>query len=107
MDISAVAKLDIRAARILEAEAIEGSDKLLHLSVDDGNAARSVVAGIAQDYAPADIKGKKVLLVANLKPVTLFGKESNGMLLAARKGKKGKLYLIELSEEIPEGAKIS
>jgi len=99
-------KVDIRIAEILEAEKVEGSDKLLYLKVDSGLDQRNIVAGIASVYEPNDIIGKKILLVANLKPATIFGKESNGMLLAAKKGKKGPLNVIFVDNQIPVGAKL-
>ena len=106
IDISEFGKVDIRVAKVLEAERVEGSDKLLYLKVDSGYDERYIVAGIAQHYAPEDVKGRKILLVANLKPAKIFGKESNGMLLAAKTGPKDKPSVIFPDESIPVGARL-
>jgi methionyl-tRNA synthetase len=75
--------VDLRVAIIKVAEPIEGADKLLRLEVDLGDETRQIVAGIAKAYAPQDLVGRRIIVVANLKPVTLRGVESQGMLLAA------------------------
>jgi len=75
-------KVDIRVARIIKAEAIPKSDKLLKLKIDIGEE-RIIVGGIAKNYKPEDLTGKKIAVVTNLKPVKLMGVESHGMLLAA------------------------
>ena len=106
IEITDFGKVDIRVAEILEAERVEGSDRLLYLKVNSGFDERNIVAGIAQAYAPEDIKGRKILLVANLKPATIFGLESNGMLLAAKKKSKDKPVVIFIDNEIPVGAKL-
>ncbi|MEN8243951.1 MAG: methionine--tRNA ligase [Thermodesulfobacteriota bacterium] len=75
-------KLDLRVAKVLKAEPIPKSKKLLKLEVDVGEV-RTIVAGIAQTYTPEEIIGRQVIIVANLKPAKLMGVESNGMVLAA------------------------
>ena len=75
------AKIDLRVAKILEAEAVPKSSKLIKLKIDIGEE-RTIVAGIGKDYSPADLIGKKVVIVANLKPAKLMGVESRGMILA-------------------------
>ncbi|MBT3194138.1 MAG: methionine--tRNA ligase [Verrucomicrobia bacterium] len=97
-------KVDLRSVTILEAEKVEGADKLLKLQVEVGAETRQVVAGIAAHYAPEDLIGKTAILVANLKPATIRGVESNGMLLAATHKKK--LKLVTLDGELPSGAKV-
>jgi len=77
------AKMDIRLARILEAEVVPKTDKLLKLKVDLGFEQRDLVAGIAQSYAPQDLIGKTVTMLVNLEPRKIRGIESNGMILAA------------------------
>jgi len=77
------AKMDLRVVRVLEAEKVEGSDKLLKLKVEMGEETRQVVSGIAKYYTPESLVGKSVILVANLKPVKIKGIESQGMILAA------------------------
>ncbi len=107
IDIKDFFKTDIRVAQVIKAEKVEGSDKLLKLEVNSGTDTRTIVAGIAQEYEPDHLAGRKILLVANLKPATIFNIQSNGMLLAAKEGKKGKPILIEIDEKIPVGAKLS
>jgi len=81
------AALDLRTARVTAAEKHPGADKLTVLTVDLGaQGSRQIVAGIAQQYAPEDLLGKTIVIVANLKPVRLRGVESRGMLLAAAGG---------------------
>ena len=77
-------KVELKVARVISAERLKKADKLLHLTVDAGEAApRSIVAGIAESYAPEELIGKKVVIVANLAPRKLRGIESNGMIVAA------------------------
>jgi methionyl-tRNA synthetase len=83
LSIDEFAAVDLRVATVVEAEKIEGSDKLLRLIVDLGEEQRQVVSGIAKFYAPEDLVGTDVIVVTNLKPAKLFGVESNGMILAA------------------------
>ncbi|MBP7584705.1 MAG: methionine--tRNA ligase [Spirochaetes bacterium] len=106
IDISEFARVDIRVAEILEATRVEGSDKLLELKIDSGLDTRTIVAGIAKQYSPEGIVGKKILLVANLKPATIFKRTSNGMLLAAKKDKNDAPVLIEIDRSIPNGARL-
>jgi methionyl-tRNA synthetase len=82
------AKLDIRLAVVLEAEAVPKTDKLLKLKVDLGFEQRVLVAGIAQSYAPQDFIGKTVTMLVNLEPRKIRGIESNGMILAAHSNDK-------------------
>lgn len=107
IDISEFARVDIRVAKILEAAPVEGSEKLLELRVDSGLDTRTIIAGLAPHYTPESLVGKKILLVANLKPAVLFKRTSHGMLLAAKKDKKDRPVLIELSDNIPVGARLS
>ncbi|HEX2945106.1 MAG TPA: methionine--tRNA ligase [Clostridia bacterium] len=98
------AKLDLRVAKVLEAEKIEGSDKLLKLKLEMGGETRQVVSGIAKHYSPDSLVGKSVILVANLKPVKLKGIESQGMILAA--SNDDSLVIATLDSEIGTGAKV-
>ena len=107
VDIADFAKLDIRVAKILSASAIDGSEKLLELRVDSGLDERTIVAGIAQHYSPESITGKKILLVANLKPATLFKRKSYGMLLAAKREKNDAPAVVFVDDSIPVGARLS
>lgn len=76
-------KIELRTARIQSAERVEGTDKLMRLIVDVGGEERQLVAGIAKSYSAAELPGMKIVVVANLKPATIRGVESNGMVLAA------------------------
>ncbi len=76
-------KVELRVAKVLAAERVEKSKKLLKLSVDVGTEHRTLVAGIAEAYEPESLVGKSVVIVFNLKPAKLMGIESNGMVLAA------------------------
>ena len=76
-------KIELRVAKVLTAEKVEKSKKLLKLSVDVGTEHRTLVAGIAEAYEPEALVGKTVVIVFNLKPAKLMGIESNGMVLAA------------------------
>lgn len=99
------AKIQLRVARVLEAEEIEGSDKLLKLQVVIGDERRQIVAGIKANYAPIDLVGRQVVIVYNLKPAKLRGVESQGMLLAAVDENNGAILLTP-EKEAPEGAKV-
>ncbi|MDP3769616.1 MAG: methionine--tRNA ligase subunit beta [bacterium] len=76
-------KVDLRVAKIITAERVEGSDKLLKLRVNMGEEERQIVAGIGIAYEPNDLIGKEIIIVANLEYRSLMGIESQGMLLAA------------------------
>jgi methionyl-tRNA synthetase len=75
--------VELRTAKILEAERVPKSKKLVKMRVDVGTEQRTIVAGIAEAYQPEALVGKTVVIVANLRPATLMGIESNGMVLAA------------------------
>lgn len=79
-------KVDLRTARVLTAERVQGTDRLLKLEVELGSERRQLVAGIAQNYPPESLVGKRIVVVANLKPARVRGVESRGMLLAADGG---------------------
>jgi methionyl-tRNA synthetase len=98
-------KVKLRTAIVTEAEKVPKADKLLRLQIDIGNEKRQIVAGIAQYYKPEEMIGKNLVIVSNLKPAKIRGVESNGMLLAAKSGKK--LVLVTTDNEIPPGAEIS
>ena len=100
------AKLDLRAAKVVNAEKIENADKLLKLTLEVGEETRQVVSGIAKYYTPEQLIGKTVILVANLKPVKLRGVLSQGMILAAS-DENGNLSLLGLDKDMPSGVRIS
>ena len=100
------AKVQLKVAKVTAAEAVKRSDKLLKLTVQCGGQTRTVVSGIAKHYAPEDLVGKTVVLVANLKPAKLKGIVSEGMLLAAADDEKGLLRLLTVDGDIPDGTEI-
>ncbi|MHB9302552.1 methionine--tRNA ligase subunit beta [Thermofilum pendens] len=103
--ISEFQRLDIRIGRILSAEPIKRSDKLLLLKVDLGTEQRQIVAGLAPYYKPEELVGKEVAVLANLQPKTIMGFVSQGMLLAAVED--GKPVLLVPEKEVKVGAKVS
>lgn len=105
IEINDFAKLDLRVAKVVSCEKVNKSEKLLKLQLDIGIETRQVVSGIAKYYKPEDLVGKKVVMIANLKPAKLMGIESQGMILAAGNGDK--LALVTVDGDIPVGSKIS
>ena len=99
-------KLDIRIGKVLAAEKMEKSNKLLKLTIDTGVDKRTVLSGIAQHYTPEEMIGKQVTLIANLAPRKMMGIESQGMVLMAENA-DGKLTLLKPSEAVYSGAVIS
>ena len=104
IDIDLFRQVDLRVGLIRQAEKVPKSDKLVKLIVDIGEE-RQIVAGIAKTHSPADLVGKQVVLVANLKPAKLMGIESHGMILAVRDGLDLKLVVPEAN--VSPGGKIS
>ena len=103
--IEDVAKVKLRTAKVLLAEPVKGSNKLIRLEVDLGDEKRQIVAGIGKSYSPEELVGKTVVIVANLKPAKLMGVESNGMLLAATDS-EGSLSVLTTEKEVKPGASI-
>ncbi|MCM0647259.1 methionine--tRNA ligase [Clostridium swellfunianum] len=99
-------KVDLRVVKVLACEPIKGAKKLLKLKVDLAGEERQVVSGIAQYYKPEDLVGKYVVLVANLKPVTLRGELSQGMILAASTDDDSKLFTVSIPGELPTGSQV-
>ena len=97
-------RLDLRAAKVLQAETVPKTEKLLKLTLDLGGEQRTVISGIAGAYAPADLVGRTVLYFANLKPAKIRGVISHGMILAA--GGEKVLALCSFDREVPAGAKV-
>jgi len=97
-------KMDLRAAKVLQAEAVPKTDKLLKLTLDLGGESRTVISGIAGAYTPADVIGRTVLYLANLKPFKIRGVMSQGMILAA--GGEKVLALCNFDRDVPPGAKV-
>lgn len=97
-------RMDLRVAQVLEAEKVEGAAKLIKMKVDIGGETRQLVAGIAQWYAPEDLTGRNIVVIVNLKPATIRGVESHGMLLAAQEGDS--VVLITPDKKMGAGAKV-
>lgn len=99
-------KIDLRVGRVIAAESVPSSRKLLKLIVDIGGEQRQILAGIAKWYKPEDLIGKLVIVVANLKPKPMAGTISQGMVLAAGCGPEDKPVLLTVIEEVPPGTRI-
>lgn len=97
-------KADLRVAEVRECEKVPKAKKLLKLQLDDGFGTRQVVSGIAKWYAPEDLIGKKVIVVANLSPAKLCGVESQGMIVAADVGEDARVIFVD--KDIPNGSKL-
>ena len=98
-------KIELKIAKILKAEKIEGSEKLIKLQLDlNEGEPRQILAGIAKSYEPEDLVGKELVIVANLEPKEIFGMESRGMLLAA--DDDGKPVLLKPDKEVSPGTKV-
>ena len=105
MTIDEFKNADLRVGTITAAERVEGSDKLLKLQVDIGEP-RQILSGIAKWYAPEDLVGKQILMIANLEPRMMMGLESRGMLLAAH-GEDNVPVIVMPDKAVPPGARIS
>jgi methionyl-tRNA synthetase len=106
IDIAAFKAVDLRVAKIIAAQRIEKSKKLLKLQCEIGAQKRQILAGIAEHYAPEELVGKLVIVILNLKPAKLMGLESQGMVLAAT-DEEGKLSLLFPDKSLLPGAKVS
>ena len=95
--------VELRTAKVIAAEKLPKAKKLLKLQVDLGYEQRQVVSGIAKFYAPEDLIGKKIIIVANLKPATLCGVESNGMILASG---EETVRVVFLADDTPLGERV-
>ncbi len=107
IEITDFAKIDLRVGEILTAERVPKSDKLLRFTIDLGEQEpRQVLAGIVEYYEPEKMIGRKVVVVANLKPRKLRGYESQGMILAASIGEDGRPVIATFTEDVPNGARL-
>ncbi len=97
--------MDLRIAEVLSAEPVPKANKLLKIQISIGQEKRQIVAGIAQQYKPEDLVGKKIVVIANLAPATIRGVDSKGMLLAATDGDK--IILLIPEKDAASGAKIT
>ena len=106
IDYDQFAGLDLRVATILEATKVPKADRLLQLTLDTGVDRRTVLSGIAEHFAPEDVVGRQVVLLANLAPRTIRWVESQGMILMAENPKTGKLEFLQPGAALPAGATI-
>jgi methionyl-tRNA synthetase len=98
-------KIDLRVAKVLSAERVPKSKKLLKLVVDTGVDQRTIVAGIAEAYEPEALVGRTIAIVFNQKPAKLMGIESNGMVLAGS-AEGGRPFLVSFEEPLPPGSRV-
>ena len=97
-------KLDLRTAKILEVEDIEGKDKLYKITIEVGKEKRTLIAGLKEYYSKEELQGKTIIILANLEPKKLGGILSEGMLLAAEEN--GKVGLLTLDKELASGSQV-
>jgi len=97
-------KMDLRVAKVIKAEKVEGSKNLLKLEIDLGEEKRQIVAGIQEYYQPEDLIGKEIVVIVNLESKVIFDLKSQGMLLAA--DVKGEPILLIPDKEVPPGSKV-
>ena len=98
-------KVELRVAKVLEAETVPKSKKLIKLKVDAGTEQRTILAGIAEAYKPEELVGRTIVIVANLKPRPMMGMESQGMVLAAST-ETGPPSLVAVDPSLPAGARV-
>ena len=99
-------KIDMRVVKVLECVPMKKSKKLLKFKVDLNGEVRQVISGIAQNYKPEDLIGKYVVLVANLKPITLRGELSQGMIISAATEDDSKVFTVSIPGELPTGSTV-
>lgn len=105
IEIDEFRKIHLRVGKVTAAEKVEGAKKLLRLQVDLGDEIRQIISGIADKYTPESLLGKQIVLVANLKPATIRGVESRGMLLAAEDA-EGRATIVTFDEAVTVGATV-
>ena len=97
-------KIELRVAKILDAQEIPGADKIWKLSIDVGTEKKEIVAGVKVFYSKEALIGRSVIVVNNLAPAVIRGVESRGMLLAAKDGSA--LTLLSIEKELPAGSQV-
>lgn len=105
MTIDEFQKVDLRVGKIVSAEHVEGSEKLLKFEVDVGES-RQILSGIAKAYEPETLVGKEVVVIVNLEPRNMMGFESQGMVLAAH-GENGEPVILTVERDVPAGSKVT
>ncbi len=106
ISLSEFKRADLRVGEITEAEPIVGTQRLLKVQVDLGQEQRSLVAGVAHQYAPAQLVGMKVIVVTNIEPATIRGVVSQGMLLGANCHSGEEIALLTVSRDMPNGTPV-
>ena len=104
IDIVDFQKLDLRVGKVVSAENVQRSQKLLKLEIDLGGEVRQILSGIALDYAPAELVGQELIIIANLDPWMMMGLESQGMILCA--DVDGKSIVLTPKSEVPPGVSV-
>jgi tRNA-binding protein len=104
-DVSEFWKFDLRVGLVRKAEKLKRTRKLIKLDVDFGTERRTIITGIADQYSPEELEGRKFIFVLNLKPKEFSGVKSEGMLIVAET-EEGRVYLLPVPEEVPEGTKV-
>lgn len=104
-DVSEFWKFDLRVGLVRKAEKLRRTKKLIKLDVDFGGEERTVITGIADQYSPEELEGKKFIFVLNLKPKEFSGVKSEGMLVVAET-EEGKVYPLSVPDEVPVGTKV-
>lgn len=104
-DVSEFWKFDMRVGLVRKAEKLRRTRKLIKLDVNFGDEKRTIITGIADQYNPEKLEGKKFIFVLNLKPKEFSGVKSEGMLIVAE-DENGKVYLVPVPEEIHEGTRV-
>ncbi len=106
MTIDEFRQMDLRVAKVLAAERVPGSEKLIKLQIDLGTEQKQIVAGIGKVYEPEALVGKEIVVVVNMDQRIMMGLQSNGMLLAAQ-GEDGAPVILMVEREVCPGAKIT
>ncbi len=104
-DVSEFWKFDLRVGLVRKAEKLKRTKKLIKLEVDFGKERRTIITGIADQYSPEDLQGRKFIFVLNLKPKEFSGVKSEGMLIVAE-SEGGKVYLLPVPDEVPVGTRV-
>ena len=98
-------KAELKVAKILSVEEVDGKDKLYKIQIDLGSEQRQIVAGLRQEYTKEELEGQSIIVVANLEPARIAGIESQAMLLAA-KGKDGRYKLVTIDGTVEAGTAV-
>lgn len=104
-DVSEFWKFDLRVGLVRKAEKLKRTRKLIKLDVDFGTERRTIITGIADQYSPEELEGRKFIFVLNLKPKEFSGMKSEGMLIVAE-NEEGRVYLLPVPDEVPVGTKV-